>query len=186
MSTYYYLACDSCKRIIPIWASHLFGSCAITSAKKFPDNVQDFLNDHLEHGISVISENDERSHDYLDFTGTKSLKCLSICSKCMNADLLDTFKSNSAIGNGKCSICGEDSEIKNIQNLNFQIKEGCPFCQSTNLATKETGEDYGYHVVTDEEGEFVCFMKLVECGDCGACGPRAETIGEAINKWNIR
>lgn len=50
----------------------------------------------------------------------------------------------------------------------------CPFCQSR-CVTCWTEED-GNNVTTDA---------WVECEDCFARGPSADTTTEAIDKWNV-
>ncbi len=66
MSTYYYLCCDKCRSLVPFWGRWAGGPGTIPTARKWPDSVQDFLYDHLKHGISVASEHDVGEYrDYI-------------------------------------------------------------------------------------------------------------------------
>jgi len=64
MSTYYYLACDVHKRQVPFWSRYAGGPRVIPTAEEQPETVQDFLEEHLECGMTVFSEHDERHEQY--------------------------------------------------------------------------------------------------------------------------
>ena len=66
MSTYYYLGCELCKKQIPFWSRYAGGPCIIPSAKRNPETVQDFLEEHITHEITVYSEYDDRAYNYYD------------------------------------------------------------------------------------------------------------------------
>jgi len=66
MSTYYFLGCDTCKANVPFWSRQAGGPCTIPTAREFPHTVQDFIDKHIEHGVVVFSEHDERHDEYHD------------------------------------------------------------------------------------------------------------------------
>lgn len=67
MSTYYYLGCDKCRMSVPFWARWAGGPGVIPTARKWPDTVQDFIEDHRDHGIGVFSEHDEARAGYTSY-----------------------------------------------------------------------------------------------------------------------
>lgn len=66
MSRYYFLGCDKCETHVPFWARYVGGPSCIPTAREFPYTVQNFINDHEQHGIVVYSEHDSRSFGYTD------------------------------------------------------------------------------------------------------------------------
>jgi len=52
----------------------------------------------------------------------------------------------------------------------------CPFCDSLDVETHDTGE----------ENQWVKMMNFVECNNCGARGPEEKKLTVAIDRWNKR
>ncbi|WP_409998301.1 MULTISPECIES: Lar family restriction alleviation protein [unclassified Bradyrhizobium] len=49
----------------------------------------------------------------------------------------------------------------------------CPFCKSLHVS-----------IWTETDGNFAVTDAWVECDDCGARGPSADTEAESAQKWN--
>jgi hypothetical protein len=64
MSTYYYACCDTCKQRLPFWGRWVGGSGYLRPASDDAERFQDFLYEHLRHGITIANEHDDAKMEY--------------------------------------------------------------------------------------------------------------------------